>query len=218
MALGGPAQFAFDFGLADAGRRRRQRAAAFAKPPGPSRQSAEIDIAVARCVATGDYDGAVRALWPVVATVARKFETSIGFDEAVGVAQAKLAEALRKWDPQRGSARPFVAVSMERACISHIRAERRRQADHLGETDDQQAPEAQTTAAGWTAMVAADPCRSCLPGLDTVMAMPCSALESEAIGLAVTALIAGIAPVYVRARPYGEGVEWLDESLRAVFA
>lgn len=218
MALGGPPQFAFDFGLAGAGRRRRHRAAACTKPTGPSKQSADIDAAVARCVAAGDYDGAVRALWPVVATVARKFEASIGFDEAVGVAQAKLADALRKWDPQRGSARPFVAVSMERACISRVRAERRGQADQLGETDDRPAPEAQTTAAEWTAMVAADPLRSCLPGLETVMAMHCSAAESESIGRAVTALIAGIAPVYVRARPYGEGVEWLDESLRAVFA
>ncbi len=180
--------------------------------------SSEIDRKVARAVDDGDLDAAARALAPVVMSVARKFRTSIGTDEASAIAWKKLVEVLPKWDPKRGSVRPFLGVSMERAVLTHLRTEAKQQKLVQQPAEPGKEAQSDTIAAEWSMVVCANPDTAMVPGIDDVLAMHCTPEESIRIRLACADLIAAIAPVYVRSRAECAGVGWLDASLGASLA
>lgn len=172
----------------------------------------QIDLFVAR----GDYGRAVTALRPVVLTVVGKFRGQIDRADAIAICNEKALHALQRWDPLRGSARPYVAVAMERAMLSELRRERR----HTGPIDGDAAGPVLDVAieAQWVSHVRADGARARMPGYERVMAMVTDPQDADRIESAVVRLIEAIAPVYAEARLGGDGVEWLDASLRGALA
>lgn len=178
--------------------------------------SEDMDRQIEMFVSRGDLGSAVTALRPVVLTVVGKFRGQIDRGDAIAICNGKALHALQRWDPVKGSARPYVAVAMERALLSELRKGRGRV--ETGDVEDAYRCIDAAVEAQWVAHVQADGARSFLPGYDRIMAMATDPQGSYRIESAVVRLIEAIAPVYAEARLGGEGVEWLDSSLRGALA
>jgi len=176
-----------------------------------------MDRKIEMFVARGDYARAIVALRPVVLTVVGKFRGQVDRGDAIAICYGKALHALQRWDPMKGSARPYVAVAMERAILSELRKGRSR-ADTADCDDKAVLCIDVTIEAQWVAHVQADGSRAHLPGYGQILAMATDPQDADRIESAVVRLIEAIAPVYSEARLGGDGVEWLDASLRGALA